>query len=165
MVAMLALAAVVVVLDQASKAWIRANVQHGEEIVLWPGVVHLSHVLNHGAAWGVLSGQRWLLVVIAVLVMAAVLSVARGLVERSVWSVWALGLIVGGAIGNLIDRVLAGAVTDMIDMDTSWQWLQNFPVFNLADSALTAGVTVLLLNSLFNERTKTSTEHHEPVAP
>jgi signal peptidase II len=165
MIALLALAAIVVILDQASKAWIRANLQHGEEIVLWPGVVHLSHVLNYGAAWGVLSGQRWLLIAVSVLVMAGVLAVARGMVERSVWQMWALGLIVGGAVGNLIDRVLAGAVTDMIDMDTSWQWLRNFPVFNLADSALTAGVLILLGHTLWSERAHTATEHREHVAP
>jgi signal peptidase II len=150
------LALVVVVLDQAAKAWVRANVPLNGEVALWPGVVHLSHVLNRGAAWNLLLGQRWLLVAVTMVVIVVILSVSRHLVARSVICVWAIGLIMGGAVGNLFDRIAHGAVTDMIDVDTSWNFLRTFPVFNLADSALTMGVVLLLLHSLRSEKTVAS---------
>ncbi len=150
------LALVVVALDQLAKAWIRGNLAVGDEIVLVPNVVHLSHVLNRGAAWSMLSGQRWLLVFVTIAVVGAILSVARGLVQKSALGAWSIGLILGGALGNLIDRVLHGHVTDMIDMDTSLSFVRTFPVFNLADSALTMGVILLLWLSLWPGKIKTS---------
>lgn len=143
-----AVTGVTVILDQLSKAWIRSALPVNDEIAVVPGWVHLSHILNHGAAWGMLSGQRWLLVLIAFLVGGAVIWLARQEQADSPWMRFALGLILGGALGNLIDRIATGAVTDMIDLDTPIAWLHNFPVFNLADSALTVGVTILALEAL-----------------
>ena len=146
------LAIVVVALDQLSKAWIRNNLAVGETFDVIPNVVHLSHVHNHGAAWSMLSGQRWLLIFVTVAVVGVVLSMAKSFVQKSAIGAWSIGLILGGAIGNLIDRVSQGYVTDMIDMDTSWSFLRAFPVFNLADSALTAGVFLMLWLSLLPEK-------------
>ena len=155
------LALIVVVLDQLSKVWIRGNVAPNGEVALWPGVVHLSNVLNRGAAWSLLSGQRWLLVAITLAVIVGMIAASRALLERGALGAWSLGLILGGAVGNLIDRIAHGAVTDMIDMDTSWNVLRTFPVFNLADSALTLGVILLILHSLRGEKTVAETS----VAP
>ena len=163
LLATILLALTVVALDQAAKAWIRGNVPVGGELALWPGVVHLSHVLNRGAAWNLLSGQRWLLVAITVAVIVGIVAASRHLVARSVVCVWAIGLLMGGAVGNLFDRIAHGAVTDMIDMDTSWNFLRTFPVFNLADSALTLGVVLLLLHSLRGETSRE--ERREAQAP
>jgi signal peptidase II len=142
---------VTLLLDQLSKAWIRSNLAPGDTIAVWPGVMHLSHVWNRGAAWGMLSGQRLLLVGFSIVVLIGAASMARDFVRRGRLATAGLGLIVGGAIGNLIDRVLMGHVTDMIDMDTGWQWLRNFPVFNVADSALTVGVCLLLIHFVFDK--------------
>ena len=147
------LAIAVVALDQISKAWIRGNLAVGETSDLWRGVVHLSHVHNYGAAWSILSGQSWLLIFVTIIVVGVVLSVAKSFVQKSAIGAWSVGLIVGGAIGNLIDRVSQGYVTDMIDVDTSWGFLRTFPVFNLADSALTMGVFLMLWLSLLPEKT------------
>ena len=166
LIAMIGLALVVVVLDQASKAWVRANVPLSGELALWPGVVHLSHVLNRGAAWNMLAGQRWLLVAITVAVIGGIVAASRHLVTRGVICVLAVGLIMGGAVGNLFDRIAHGAVTDMIDVDTSWNFLRTFPVFNLADSALTLGVVLLLLHSLRSETSRDAVREaqvHKPV--
>lgn len=152
------LAFVVVALDQISKAWIRANLVVGDEIVVVPNVVHLSHVLNRGAAWSLLSGQRWLLIVITIVVIGAILSASRSLVERGVLGAWSVGLISGGALGNLVDRIFHGQVTDMIDMDTSWNVVRNFPVFNLADSALTLGVCLLGFHLMRGEKSAAKTD-------
>jgi signal peptidase II len=156
--AMMAGAAVlVVVLDQASKAWIRDVLQLGEERPLWAGVVHLSHVWNRGAAWGMLSGRRWLLIAITLGVLFFAGRMMRPLAARGAVPACGLGFIIGGALGNLIDRARSGYVTDMIDMDTSWPWLHGFPVFNIADAALTLGVGLLFLHLFFDR-------HEEPAS-
>lgn len=141
-----------VLLDQASKAWIRSALTPGGEQPLWAGVVHLSHVWNKGAAWGMLSGRRWLLIAVTLGVLSFAWRMARPLAARGVVPAGGLGFIIGGALGNLIDRAWFGYVTDMIDMDTPWAWLHSFPVFNLADSALTLGVVLLFLHLMFGER-------------
>jgi signal peptidase II len=146
---MLGLAIFVIGLDQWSKLWIRTNLSPGEERELWPGVVHLSHVLNHGAAWGAFEGQRWMLVIVSLGVAGAVIYYMRRIVERGLLATVAMGFILGGAVGNLIDRAFLGAVTDMIDCDTPWRIVREFPVFNLADSALTLGVFLLAVYLMF----------------
>jgi signal peptidase II len=151
-------------LDQFSKAWIRGNLAPGDAIPMWSGVVHLSHVWNYGAAWGMLSGQRLVLVGISILVLLGAASMARDFVRRGRLATVGLGLIVGGAIGNLTDRVLQGYVTDMIDMDTGWQWLRNFPVFNVADSSLTVGVCLLLIHFVFDQSETANASQNERVA-
>jgi signal peptidase II len=148
---LIAIAVAVLLLDQLSKLWIRGNIAPGAHIAVWPGVVHLSHVWNRGAAWGMLSGQRAVLIGVSILVLCGAASMARDFVQRGWVATVGLGLIVGGAIGNLIDRIFLGHVTDMIDMDTGWRWLRTFPVFNLADSALTLGVCLLLWHFLRGE--------------
>ena len=153
---LIAVALLVLLLDQWSKLWIRGNIQVGDEIALWPGVLHLSHVWNKGAAWGMLSGQRVILVIVSIAVLCGAATIARDFVRRGMLTTLALAFIVGGAIGNLIDRVFLGHVTDMIDMDTRWNWLRTFPVFNLADSALTLGVILLMLHFLFDDKTSDS---------
>lgn len=147
-----AVALVILIVDQLTKLWIRGALAEGSQIAVLPGWVHLSHVLNHGAAWGMLAGKRFLLIAVAVIVMAVVGSVAREVAGRSKISCLGLALVLGGAIGNLIDRVLYGTVTDFIDLDTPVRWLREFPVFNVADSALTVGVALLIIEFLFLHR-------------
>jgi signal peptidase II len=136
----LVVAGAVVLLDQLVKLWIRSTLAPGDTIDILPGWVHLSHSHNTGAAWGMLSGQRWLLILVSIGVSVFIIQLARDFAARGVLALSALGLIFGGAIGNLIDRIAFGHVTDMIDVDTSVELLRTFPVFNVADSALTIGV-------------------------
>ncbi|MDQ3815106.1 MAG: signal peptidase II [Armatimonadota bacterium] len=140
------------IVDQLSKVWIRAALSLGDEVPVLPGWVHLSHVLNRGAAWGMLSGQRLFLIGVTVVVIWVVSVWAREVVRRGAMARIGLGLILGGAVGNLIDRLRFGAVTDFIDLDTPVEWLRTFPVFNVADSALTVGVTLLLIGMIFHRR-------------
>ncbi len=164
LILLLAVVLLALLLDQLSKAWIRSNLAPGDVIPVWPGVMHLSHVWNYGAAWGMLSGQRLVLVGFSILVLVGAASMALDFVRRGRLATVGLGLIVGGAIGNLIDRVLQGYVTDMIDMDTGWQWLRNFPVFNVADSALTVGVCLLLIHFVFDKSETADASQNEGVA-
>ena len=143
-------AILVVIFDQLFKFWIRSTLPFGETRNLIPGWLHLSHSQNTGAAWGIMSGQRWLLILVSIGVSIFIIKTARELAPRGVLALSALGLIFGGAIGNLIDRVFFGVVTDMIDLDTPLELLRTFPVFNFADSALTVGVILLMLDFLLH---------------
>jgi signal peptidase II len=151
----LLIASVVLLVDQATKAWIRSSLPPGAEVDLMPGWVHLSHVLNYGAAWSMLTGQRWLLVGVALVVAVGVAMAAREIGGRSVGANVGLALLFGGAIGNLIDRIATGAVTDFIDLDTPWPILQNFPIWNGADAALTVGVALLIFDFMRSSPLKT----------
>lgn len=134
-----ALCILVVALDQVAKASIEAHLVPGEHVdVLGPLGFTLAH--NHGVAFGLASGGGAALVVltVAALIFVGVLF-ARNPTRPWMWV--AFGLLAGGAIGNLADRVRAGAVTDYIDL-LSW------PPFNLADIAVTLGVVVLALSYL-----------------
>ena len=143
-------------LDQLSKIWIRSNLPGGAQLPLIPGWMHLEHVKNHGAAWGVLAGQKWLLIAFTVAVTALVVSSAREVSRRGKIAAIGFGWILGGALGNLLDRVMFGYVTDFFDLDTPVRWLQTFPVFNVADSALTGGVILMLITLLrFPDESKT----------
>ena len=141
-------AAFALFVDQLSKIWIRGALPNGARLPLLPGWIHLEHVQNHGAAWGVLSGRKWLLIAFTVAVTLMVLGSAREVASRGKVASLGFGLILGGALGNLIDRAAFGYVTDFFDLDTPVRWLQTFPVFNVADSALTCGVILMLLSLL-----------------
>lgn len=146
------IAVAVLLIDQLSKWWIRGALVPGEERAIVPGLVHLSHVVNHGAAWGMLDGQRWLLIGISVIVVTALIAAMQRIAAQGRLVAAGMGLIFGGAVGNLIDRIAFGSVTDMIDMDTPIAFVRDFPVFNVADSALTIGVCILVLYTVFGGR-------------
>ena len=137
----------VVFADQSFKWWIRMQIEPGGSIEAWPGVVHWSHVWNYGAAWGAFAGARWVLVALSLAVVVAIMVSAKRIAAMGKAALVAASLILGGALGNAIDRIYAGYVVDMIDMDTPFSLVRNFPVFNIADSALTVGVAILLLLS------------------
>lgn len=131
-----ALCAFVVALDQVVKALVQDRIVVGEHVdVLGPLGLTLSH--NHGVAFGLAGGGGAGLIVVTVAALALVTALfARSPTRPGMWV--AFGLIAGGAIGNLADRVRLGAVTDFID-------LPHWPDFNLADVSITAGVLVLAL--------------------
>lgn len=147
-------AAVVIVLDQLSKQWIVANfVEYQSQAVT--GFFNLVRVHNPGAAFSFLSEaggwQRWFFSALAVLASLLILWMLR--TNKGGWlPAFGLGSILGGALGNLIDRLLHGHVIDFLD----FYWgKSHFPAFNLADSAITLGVILLLLHEcrvLFGRR-------------
>jgi signal peptidase II len=143
-------AALAFALDQITKAWIRGRLGVGDTLEFLPGLMHLEHVQNFGAAWGVLSGQKWLLIIFTTIVIAAIASSAREICARGRLGALGFGLILGGAVGNLFDRIVFGHVTDFFDLDTPFRVLQTFPVFNIADCALTVGVVLMVFSLLFS---------------
>ena len=131
------MAAGVVALDQATKAIVRATIEQGERKAVVPGV-DLVHTRNTGVAFGALAGGGAVVTVVIVLALAALLAYFATHVRRPL--VWLpTGMLLGGAIGNVIDRARSGAVTDFVQLPL------GFPPFNVADMSITFGVVVLLL--------------------
>lgn len=146
----LALAALVIVLDQLSKLWISSHFSYGETVALLSVFdVVLAH--NAGAAFSFLSDaggmQRWLFTGIAIIASVWIITLLRKHVTQTLFCL-ALSLILGGALGNLIDRVAYGYVVDFL----LFHWdAHYFPAFNLADSAITCGAALLIWES-FTEK-------------
>jgi signal peptidase II len=129
-------AAGVVALDQATKALVRATVDPGDREAVFPGV-EIVHTRNTGVAFGALAGGRVVVTVVIVIALAALLGYFATHVRRPL--VWLpTGMLLGGAIGNVIDRARSGAVTDFVQLPL------GFPPFNVADMSITFGVVVLL---------------------
>lgn len=144
----LAVAAVVLALDQASKWWVLEvlRLPERQRIVVLP-FLNLTMVWNRGVTFGLLAGDAWwhpwALAAVALGVAAALLVWLIRAPDR--WTAFAIGLVLGGAVGNVIDRVRFGAVADFIDLHAfGWHWY----VFNLADSAIVVGVGLLLAHAL-----------------
>lgn len=131
-----ALTAAVLGADQGTKALIRAGLERGERDPVFPGVA-LTNVRNRGVAFGLFEDGGALLIVFALVAMAALLAFFVVHARRP-YAWLPMGLLVGGAGGNLIDRAREGAVTDFIDVPL-------WPSFNLADVAIVAGVVALFL--------------------
>jgi signal peptidase II len=151
-VRLLALIAVVVlVADVLTKIVSVARLENEEPVRILGGLVHLQLVRNPGAAFSMATGYTWILSLVAVVVVLVIIRVARRL-RSAGWAV-ALGLILGGASGNLVDRVfrspgpLQGHVVDMVSVFAPDGRL--FPVFNLADSCIVSGGVLLVLLALF----------------
>ena len=144
------IAAAIVGLDQWTKALTlaadRASSLPSESIL---GIFHITHTENDGAIWGILGGQTWLFILIMVLFLAVlgVMIWRKWLTKKFEWV--CLAAIAGGGIGNMIDRLVSGSVTDMIKFD-----FVEFPVFNVADCFITVGCIALLVYILFFDREK-----------
>lgn len=138
----LAAATAVVALDQLTKAIVRGSLERGES---WPSgdwPVHIRYVTNTGAAFGFLQDQTVFLVMMTFVGLAALYIYYRyPPFDHPVTGI-AIGMMLGGAVGNLVDRVRLGRVTDFIDFPM-------FPAFNVADSSITIGITILILGYVF----------------
>jgi signal peptidase II len=132
------LAAVIYAADQGIKWLVRTHLDLGQVIPVAPPWVVLTYIRNPGAAWGVLPGARWLLVLVA-LAVAGVVVYAERKRHPGALTQLGLGLVLGGALGNLTDRIAAGTVVDYV-----YFAFIHFPVFNLADVAIDAGAVLLL---------------------
>lgn len=146
----------VIVLDQVTKAVIRRTLLLGES---WPDAgwfVRITHVTNSGAAFGMLQGQTPFLVVTSLLGLGAILLYyLYPPMEHGVLRI-ALGLQLGGAIGNLSDRLRVGEVTDFINF-------RHFPAFNVADSAITVGIASIIVFLAFTEGSRERRERWSAV--
>ena len=145
------LSALVIVLDQLSKVWITNHFAYGESLTVF-GVFNLVLAHNTGAAFSFLHDaggmQRWLFSIIAIIASVWIVSLLRKHSAQMLFSL-SLSLILGGASGNLIDRIAYGYVVDFLH----FHWDEHyFPAFNLADSAITCGALLMILDSLRSRR-------------
>lgn len=145
--AWLALSATVIVLDQWVKAWIAQHFAYGDTLSV-TGFFNLVHARNTGAAFSFLAGEAgWQRFVFIAIALAAVVLIVYLLKKyaRDTGFCLALSLVLGGAVGNLIDRIRLGYVIDFLDFYyATW----HFPAFNVADSAITVGAAILIWDSL-----------------
>ena len=148
----LILSLLVIAADQATKLWVLAALEPRQVIPVLP-VFNLTLVFNEGAAFSFLAGaggwQRWFFVGLAVVVSTVLVVWLWRLKPEERLTAAGLALIAGGAIGNLIDRLLYGRVVDFLDFYwRSWHW----PAFNVADSAITVGAIMMMVDVLFLDR-------------
>ncbi|MBC6431522.1 lipoprotein signal peptidase [Nostoc sp. HG1] len=138
-------------LDQITKYWVVQTFSLGQTLPLLPGIFHFTYVTNTGAAFSLLSGKvewlRWLSLGVSLVLIALALFGPT----LNLWDQLGYGLILGGAMGNGIDRFVLGYVVDFLDFR-----LINFAVFNVADSFISIGIVCLLIASL--QKTPTSTD-------
>ncbi|WP_324744090.1 signal peptidase II [Pseudomonas veronii] len=151
----LVLSVLVLVIDQVSKAHFEGSLEMFQQIVVIPDYFSWTLAYNTGAAFSFLADgggwQRWLFALIAVVVSAVLVVWLKRLGRDDTWLAIALALVLGGALGNLYDRIALGHVIDFILVH--WQNRWNFPAFNFADSAITVGAIMLALDMFKSKKT------------
>jgi signal peptidase II len=140
------LALLIAVADQATKQWIRDTYALGESRPIIESFFHFTYLRNTGAAWGMFGGHNIWLALLSVVVLALMVIFRRAFLGNTWEHRLALGLLAGGIIGNVFDRLKLGYVTDFLDF--FWR-NHHFPAFNIADSAICVGVTLYVLSSLW----------------
>jgi signal peptidase II len=141
----LGVAVLVVVLDQFTKRLAEDRLRGERSVPVVDDILRLTYVQNRGAAFGLLQDQTTFFVLVGILVIGVIAMSYRYLPRSGFLLHLALGLMLGGAIGNLIDRVRQGYVVDFVDFGYRANW---WPVFNVADSAIVIGVALMALNAL-----------------
>ena len=138
-------AAAIVVADQVSKYLVVQNIPLYADVDFIPGLASLTYVKNTGAAFSMLSGMRWLFVVIfVVMTVLIVVEYFKKPLPFTKFERWCIAAVYGGGLGNVIDRVRLGYVVDMIDVD-----FMEFAVFNVADCFITCGCIALIVSLIF----------------
>ena len=136
----------IVAADQITKYLTELYIPYQSSVPLWRNVLELANVHNTGAAWGMFAGGRWIFIVLTLVVCGFIAYYLRKERKRmSKLARYSLVLIMAGAVGNLIDRAFLGYVRDMISVV-----LIHFPVFNVADSSVTIGAALLIIDTIKN---------------
>lgn len=145
-----AIAILMVAFDQVTKWLVLKNMELGESIPIIEDFLYFTSHRNRGAAWGILEGQMWFFYIITVIVIIGIIIYMQKSKNEGALFKWALALMLGGAIGNFIDRVVRQEVVDFIH---TFPFGYNFPIFNIADSSLVIGVGLLIIH-MFREEKK-----------
>lgn len=139
---LLAVGVAVLAFDQVTKALIVANLPLGSSVPIVGDLVIFWHVRNAGAAFSLFQGGTVLFLVVTIVALGMIVYFHRSFAGRSLWLEALLGLILGGTLGNLIDRVRQGYVTDFVSVGFG---SLRFPTFNVADSSIVVGIGILII--------------------
>jgi len=145
----LLLGLVIILLDQLTKQWIRSVFVYGESRPVIDGFFNLVYVRNDGAAWNILSGQSIILILISVAVLVLLIIYRRSFLTEKLLHKILFGLMIGGIVGNLIDRIRFGWVTDFLDFQFG---TYHYPSFNVADSAICIAVGLYIITNLLQKK-------------
>ena len=152
------IALIVIAIDQLTKWLVVKYMKLGESITIIEDFFYFTSHRNRGAAWGILQGQMWFFYIITLVVIIAIIYyMKKGANEGALYK-WSLALILGGAIGNFIDRVLRQEVVDFVH---TYPFGYNFPIFNVADSSLVIGVFLLIIHMFMEEKKEKEKVHAE----
>lgn len=145
------IAVLLTIIDQISKLFITRlmNVKHSIKII--DNFFYLTYTHNQGAAFSILTGQRIFLIIITILIIILLLSYLKKNFPKDKLTKFSFALILGGSLGNLIDRIVRGSVIDFLDFKI---FTYNFPIFNLADTFITIGVILLIIITFRKEDKK-----------
>ncbi|MDX8044948.1 signal peptidase II [Gracilibacillus sp. S3-1-1] len=141
----------VIFVDQLTKWLVVANMDLGERITVIDSFFYLTSHRNSGAAWGILEGQMIFFYIITLVVIGFIIFYIQKFGKESRWLRLALAFVLGGAIGNFIDRLFRQEVVDFVDV---YIGTYDYPIFNVADSALVVGVILIFVYTLLDERNK-----------
>ena len=139
-VVLIAVIAAVIGLDQLTKWLTVVNLEEYESFPVWQDVFHFTYVKNTGMAFGMLKDHRWVFMVFSTIAIIALIIYLFRFRPESRWMQISMAMIIGGGIGNMIDRILLGYVIDFIDVT-----LINFAVFNIADSFVCVGAGIMIV--------------------
>ena len=144
-----------VLADQIVKYWAQTALKAAGSIPLIPGFLRLTYVENYGAAFGILQGQRWLLVgFTAVVLLVTAFLLLAGIIKKNI-DRFSVSLILAGGIGNLADRIRQGYVVDYLDINE----LFSYPMFNLADCCVVVGAVLIIFFSLKEDAEERKSKH------
>lgn len=142
------IALIIIGIDQLTKWIVVRSMELGEQITIIENFFYLTSHRNSGAAWGILEGQMTFFYIITVIVVIGIIYYMQKFAKYDKLLAIGLSLILGGAIGNFIDRVFRQEVVDFADFII---FNYNFPIFNVADSSLTIGVILVIIATIFDE--------------
>ncbi len=149
------ISALSVLIDQLSKILVSLNFTQREHLVFIPGIIDLVYVQNTGAAFSIFENYTWILGVVSLLFSVGIVYYMIKTKPKDKLTIISAGLLLGGAVGNGIDRFVRGYVVDFLELA-----FINFPVFNIADIAITAGAALLIVAALLPEK-KTDVKEEE----
>ena len=158
---MAGLAVIVFAIDQWTKYWIVSNFDLHASLRLIPGFFNLTHIINSGAAWGLFRRHPDSLKALAGITVTALILFAPYFQGGRGWTRWGWALLVGGIAGNLADRIRIGSVIDFLDF---YAGSMHWPAFNVADSAICAGVICYIIDSFLKKPALAANDPQQPAS-
>ena len=163
---LLGVSGLIIALDRLTKIWVSRHITEGDAITVIPGIFRISHVENTGAAFSLFTNSphpertRWMLIAFSLLAAVVVLVVLYRVGRRLSLTSLSMALVLGGALGNVWDRIRQGMVVDFLEVHiVHYHW----PDFNIADSAIVVGGILLLLDALLAPSHTSAKDAHTPT--